>query len=90
MKAEIVTAYAYSAKSKAYIYAAYVLESHHAGLPNRDTFKVLCNYAIDDKKETARAESIARLYANNVRHPDKMPITDMGRLPFERVSAFAF
>lgn len=58
---EIITAHAYSAKSKQYIVGAYVKETLHDGLPGRDTFKVLFNYAIMQLTKTKRSHAKRQL-----------------------------
>ena len=90
MKCKIVTAYAYSRKFGQYVFAGYVEESYCPGLPNRDTFKILANYTIDDCKETARQECLDRIYKDNLRHPANMPIEHKGRVSLERAQGYAF
>ena len=90
MQSKIVTAYAYSAKSKTYIYAAYVLEWNYEGLPKHNTYKVLCNYAVDECKAQARKEALERVFDNNERHPDNTPIEDKGRMPFDLVTNYCY
>lgn len=90
MKAEIHTAYSYSPKFRAYTVAAYVLESDHPGLPKSHTFKVLGNYAIDDTREAAEAEALARIREGNARHPADMPVIRHGRATHDRVTGYCF
>lgn len=90
MNCQIITAYSYSSKFRQYIVAAYVRESNHPGLPRNHTFHVLANYAIDESKDTAMQEAIARIYDDNLRHPQNMPIINKGRMSREIVTGFHF
>ena len=88
---QLITAHSYSPKFKQYIFAGYILETNHAGLPSDHTFKVLGNYTIDENKGTARAELIERIFKNNLRHDhEKMTETHVGRVSRERAMGFAF
>lgn len=87
---KIVTAYAYSTKFKTYTAGAYVLETMHDGLPGGDTFKVLFNYAIDDTRDAATREAIARIYRDNARHPQGMEVENRGRVSLELIKGGAF
>ena len=89
-KYKIVTAHAYSSKYKTYVVGAYVHETLPDGLPGRDTFKVLFNYAIDEDRETARREAIARIYKDNARHPADMPVETLGRVSMDILQGCAF
>lgn len=87
---KIITAYAYSRKFRTYTVGAYVLETGHIGLPRNHTFKMLFNYAIDDTRDAATKEAIARIYHNNERHPEGMEIVDRGRFSLELIQGCAF
>jgi hypothetical protein len=87
---KIVTAYAYSPKFKTYTVGAYVLETLHDGLPCGHTFKALFNYAIDDTRDAATQEAVARIYRGNMRHPQGMEIENRGRVSLELVTGGAF
>ncbi len=90
MKTELITASAYSPKFKTHLFGAYVLESHHAGLPSANTFKTLATYTIDEDKAVARAEALERVFKDNKRHDANMPENHIGRVSLERLKAFAF
>ena len=87
---EIITAHSYSPKFRNYCVGAYVLETHCPGLPQSHRFKVLFNYTIDENKEQARKEAIARIMKNNARHPSDMKNTHVGRVSLECIQGAAF
>lgn len=90
MQAKIITAHSYSPKDKLFCVGAYVLETHHAGLPISHTARVLFNYALDEDKETARSEAVARILKDNERHPADMAVEVGPRVSLERIQGMAF
>lgn len=82
-------AYSYSAKSKTYFAAAYVLESGHAGLPSNHTFKTSLRTGIGDTRQEAENEAIERAKEGpRFEHIDDTVMH--GRKPHILVAGYAF
>ena len=90
MDYQIIVASAYTPKDKVFLVGGYVEESGFPGLPRGTKYKTLFNYAIDEDKESAKAEMLARIYADNTRHPADMTVNDKGRVSIERLVGITF